>query len=214
MKKIYIIGAGGCAKDVCFLINDINKVTPIYKVMGFIDYNPEITRIKVEGEEYPIIHEDDHLNGEIEPDTCYAVAVGNPIALEKIIKKFGDREFPNLIHPSVIKAVSVKIGRGNVVKAGCIFTTDAAIGSYNILNLHTTVGHDTIMGDGNVANPAVNISGGCNIGDYNLFGTNATILQYLNLGSRNIIGASTLINKPIEDKGMIIGVPGRKVKDL
>ena len=57
----------------------------------------------------------------------------------------------------------IKIGEGNIICAGNIFTTDIEIGSFNVFNLDCTVGHDTVIGSYNIINPSVNISGGVKI---------------------------------------------------
>lgn len=41
MRERDIIGAGGLAREVYFLINEINKHNRQYNFKGFIDYNPE-----------------------------------------------------------------------------------------------------------------------------------------------------------------------------
>lgn len=214
VKDIYIIGVGGFAKEICLLINAINTSSKTYNLKGFIDINPTDSSVKVEHQNYPVLNEADHLQEPVNHTCCYVIGVGNPKLIEQISKQFAGREFPNLVHPNVVKGETVILGHGNIITAGCILTVDIKIGNFNIFNLNTTVGHDTIIAQGNVFNPGVNISGGCKIQSYNLFGTNATVLQYLNIGDHNIIGASALITKPIENKGLIVGMPAKRLKDL
>ena len=42
MKKIVIIGSGGFAKEVAFLIEDINKQKQEWNFLGYIDQSAEI----------------------------------------------------------------------------------------------------------------------------------------------------------------------------
>ena len=37
MKQIYIVGAGGAAKEIYLLIKEINRVNLMYDFKGFID---------------------------------------------------------------------------------------------------------------------------------------------------------------------------------
>ncbi|MFT4644265.1 MAG: serine acetyltransferase, partial [Planctomycetota bacterium] len=42
--------------------------------------------------------------------------------------------------------------------------------------------------------------------------TSATILQFLNINNDVIIGANSLINKSINEKGVYVGVPAKRIK--
>jgi len=57
---------------------------------------------------------------------------------------------------------------------------------------------------------------GCSIGDNTLVGIGSTILNGTNVGKNCIIGAHTLIaeGKDIPDGSLVIGSPGRVVKQL
>lgn len=138
-----------------------------------------------------------------------AIGVGKPWIIKKLTEYFGaEFDSPNLIHPSVIADFkNISWGRGDVVTANCIFTTDIKIGSYNIFNLATTVGHDAEIGNCNVLNPCVPISGFVKIGDTNLIGVKATILENKTVGSNAIVGAASLVLKNVPDNVTVVGVP-------
>ena len=142
-----------------------------------------------------------------------AVGIGNPKVIAKIGERFRQNDnvgFPNLIHPSVIwDQERIAIGRGNVICAGSIFTTDIAIGSFNFLNLNCTYGHDLRIGDFCVLNPGLNLSGGVEIGSRCLIGTGATILQYVKIGDEVTVGAGSVVTKDIPSGTTVIGVPAK-----
>lgn len=216
MKSIYILGSGGFAKEVFWLIHDINKEVHRFDFKGFIDYDPEVVSIRLGGVDYPIFNEDEWLNtvGASLQNLCLAIGIGNPATIRKVSQKMNHFEFPNLIHPS-FKGFrdGLTFGRGNIITAGCIFTIDIQVGSFNIFNLNTTVGHDAVIGNGNVINPGCNISGGVRIGDFNLLGTNSTILQNVTVGDFSVLGASSLANKAIDSNKVAVGVPAKVIKD-
>ena len=62
MEKIAIVGAGGFAREILTLINDINKVTPLYEVVGFVDSDKSNT---IHG--LPVIGDDEEVNATTEP---------------------------------------------------------------------------------------------------------------------------------------------------
>ena len=208
MKNIVIIGSGGFAKEVAFLIDEINRDKPTWNILGFIDNNVRETNGK-----YKIFQNDEYLfNTTNELNVVFGI--GNPALLEKLYLKFSKNKklkFPNLIHPNVSGDWErINLGEGNIICASNTFTTDIVIGNCNIINLDCTIGHDTAIGNFNVLNPSVNVSGGVKIGNKNLLGTSSTILQYLKINNNITIGAGALLTKNAEEEGIYIGSPAKK----
>jgi len=216
MKKIYIIGLGGFATEVYYLINEINKVVPTYQIEGFINKNSEIDKIKIGDREYTVFEEDTFVNTNLnDKEINLALGIGNPQIINKISSIFSRFNFPNLVHPSVNGYFeNIELGKGNIITAGCNFTINIQIGSFNIFNLNSTLGHDATIENCNVINPGTNISGGVKIGSNNLIGTGATILQNLSIGSYSILGAGSVLTKDLLDHKLAIGVPAQVIKDI
>lgn len=214
MKPIYIFGTGGFAKEVYFLIKEINEKSKLYEIAGFIDIEPTISELTIDSQIFSVITEEYFFASSKTQNVCFAIGIGNPKTIKSIQEKYSTYDFPNLIHPNVIGLFStISMGFGNIITAGCIFTVDISIGSFNVFNLNSTIGHDTIIGNCNVINPGVNISGGVYIGDNNLFGTNSAILQYLKIGQNNVIGAGAMVNSCIENNKISVGVPAKIIKE-
>lgn len=210
-KEHYIIGSGGFAKEVYYLTEVVDP-SSVFK--GFIDYEPPKEKITVRGREEQVWDENFFLNS-VPPDDKISLfmGIGDPQLLSKLSKRFSKYNFPNLVHPNFIgDKRSIRFGCGNIITAGCIFTVDISIGSFNIFNLKTSLGHDVTIGDCNVFNPSCNISGEVNIGSRNMFGVNSTVLQQLKIQDDNIVGGSSLANKPVENKNVVVGVPGKRLK--
>lgn len=211
-NQYYIIGCGGFAKEVLFL--STNALDVSWEFKGFIDYKPKKDKINIGNIEHPVIDEDFFLEN-IKPSNQISifVGIGDPKILNLISRKFGEFDFPNLIHKNFIGDLSsINMGKGNIITAGCIFTVDISVGSFNVFNLNTTVGHDTEIGSCNVFNPGVNISGSVKIGSENLFGTNSTVLQLVEIKNGNILGALSLANKNIDYNSVMVGVPAKKME--
>ena len=210
MRNIVIIGSGGFAKEVAFLIDDINKKQEQWNILGFID-----EKVGEYNGKYKIFRDDGWLENTTDKISV-AFGIGNVNLIDKLTNKFQlnkNLDFPNLIHPKAIGDWErIKFGKGNIICAGNIFTTDIKIGSFNIFNLDCTIGHDTIIGDCNIFNPSINISGGVNIDNKGMIGTGSQILQYLNICSNTIIGAGSVVTKNITESGVYVGSPARKIK--
>ena len=212
MDDIVIIGSGGHAKEIAFLIEDINANNKNWNILGYIE--KEKSEIgKVNGK-YEVIDDEsffDKCTGKIN----VAIAIGYPLVVKavqkRLAKKYSDvLLFPNLIHPSVKDIIrDVRLGQGNLICAGNIFTTDIRIGSFNCINRGCNISHDTIIKDYCIINPGVNISGGVTIESACLIGTGATILQYLTIGENATVGAGAVVTNNVEKGKTVIGIPAK-----
>jgi len=210
IKDIVIIGASGLAKEVAFLIEEINKDKKKWNVCGFIDKN----NISKKLNNIPIIGTDEWLLRQKKP-MMVAFGIGDPSLIKKLsiqYKKNNLLGFPNLVHPNVIADwKNVNMGFGNIICAGNVFTTSIQIGAFNYFNLSCTLGHDSVVGNFNVFNPTVNISGGVKMGDEILLGTGSQILQYITICSKTIVGAGAVVTKDLKEMGVYVGAPAKKI---
>lgn len=211
MRNIFVLGAGGLAKEVAQLIGQINDATPRWRFGGYIDFD------KGESADLPwgdLVGDDDWLISRSTPADV-AIGVGSPILRRQISEKFRGIpgiEFPNLIHPSThVDADVVSMGVGNVITKGCVFTCEITLGDFNLFNLNVTVGHDCKIGSYNVINPGCNVSGGVNMGDSILVGTGASILERKKIASEAIIGAGAVVVRDIVGPGTWVGVPAKAI---
>ncbi len=94
----------------------------------------------------------------------------------------------------------IVVGEGSNVQDGCILHTDP--GTPLIIGHNVTVGHMVMLH-------------GCVIGDNSLIGIGAVVLNGARIGRNCLIGANALIteNKEIPDNSMVLGSPGKVVKE-
>lgn len=216
MIDIAILGAGGHAKEVAFLIEEINNElpSPQWNIIGYFVANPSESEQATDtyNGKYAVIGHEDSLIVQAKP-VAVALAVGDPQIARKIYQKFCQYpfiSFPNLIHPrTIMDKERVQMGQGNIICAGNVFTTDIRIGDGNCFNRSSTYGHDIVIGNYSIMNPAVTISGGVDIGDACLIGTGATVLQYLSIGHNVIVGAGAVVTEDVLPDTTVIGVPAK-----
>ena len=95
----------------------------------------------------------------------------------------------------------VTIGERTNVQDGVVMHVDHGV--------PITIGTDNVIGHNAIIH-------GCTLGDNNLIGMGCTIMNNVKIGNCCVIGANTLIkeNMEIPDYSMVVGVPGKIIKQL
>jgi sugar O-acyltransferase (sialic acid O-acetyltransferase NeuD family) len=116
------------------------------------------------------------------------------------------------IHPTaLIMDDNVEIGEGSFIGAYSVLTTNIKIGKHAILNRGNHIGHDCLIGDYFSAMPGAVVSGNVRIYDCVYLGNNSSIREKLSIHSLTTIGMNGAVVKPIEEAGIYVGVPVKKV---
>lgn len=95
----------------------------------------------------------------------------------------------------------ITIGAGTNIQENCVLHTDP--GCPLTIGVNCTIGHKAMLH-------------GCTIGEGSLVGMGATILNSAVIGKGCLIGAGALVTegKVIPDFSMVLGAPGKVVKEL
>lgn len=212
MKKIAIFGAGGFGREVKWLIDDINAVSPVWDFIGYFD--DDFSHVsKIDPKLFLGSKKD--LN-QWQEELHVVFAIGNPIVKRNIIGQIQNSrlQYPVLIHPTVCIGNSVTIGEGCIICAGSILTVDIQLGKHVILNLCCTVGHDAVIGDYSSFMPTVNISGEVITGACIYAGTGANIINQVIIGDEVIIGAGAVVTRELPAKCTAVGVPAKPINKI
>lgn len=117
------------------------------------------------------------------------------------------------IHPTVlIMSDDIEIAEGSFIGAYSILTTNIKIGKHAILNRGNHIGHDCEIGDYFSAMPGAIVSGNVKIHDIVYMGNNSSIREKLSIHSMSTVGMNGAVVKHIEEPGVYVGVPVKKVK--
>ena len=196
MKRA-LIGAGGFAREVKAQIGD-------HTIKCFVD-----DQYWRENDEYIFpLSKFDPTEYEV------VVAIGDPRARFEMVSRLPkETEYFTFKHPSSqIIGNDVIIGKGSIICAGVIITTNVVVGEHAHLNLQTTVGHDCKIGDYFTTAPGAKVSGNCNIHDCVYVGTNASIKEKISIHSLVTIGLNAGVTSHIEEPGVYVGTPAKKIK--
>lgn len=210
-RDIVIIGVGGFAKEILFLLERNNEDYKQWNILGFVD-NTLPPKTEILG--YSVLGNDEWLIAQ-KREICVVCAVGNPKLKAKILAKFLDKEnlsFPNLIDNSVIISKHVKLGKGCIICAGSILTVNITFFDFVTINLDCTIGHDSRIGAYTTVYPGVHISGNVEIGSLSEIGTGSQIIQGIKIYDKVIVGAGSVLIRNIDNSCTVVGNPARIVK--
>jgi len=211
-SRIAVIGAGGNAREIRWLIDDINSIEPSYEFAGYIVSDPGSPG-KYDDRDNIVAALDDLYGGRLEVEAV-AIGIGDPAARYTIGVRIAAEQpaiaMPQLVHPGVVMdRTSCSLGHGTILTAGVILTVNVTIGDYAMINRACNVGHEAVVGAGVLINPLASISGGVVIGDRSLIGTSATVLQYVKVGEDATVSAGAVVTKDVSPGTTVVGIPAR-----
>jgi sugar O-acyltransferase (sialic acid O-acetyltransferase NeuD family) len=192
MKKV-LIGNGGHAREVISQIG--------VNLLRFVDYR------FVDSDSLPL--------SQLDPNEhIVMVAVADSKDRFNIIQRLPkETKYFTWVHPTaLILGNDIEIGEGSFIGANSILTTNIKIGKHAILNRANHIGHDCSIGDYFSAMPGSIVSGNVIIEDGVYLGTNASIKEKLSICSSTTIGLNAAVVKNIEEPGIYVGVPARKIR--
>jgi len=203
---IVIIGASGFGKEVAWVIERMNGVSPTFEIVGFCDDAPDKQEGVFAG--YPLLGA--LANVPNPTGLGFFCAIGNNRNRQRVTAQVINAGLTpvTVIDPTAIIAPDAVIGAGSFVGIGGIVSVGARLGNGVIVNLQSCVGHDATLGDFAQVCPGVHISGGCDIGEGALLGTNAAIIPLKKMGAWSTLGAGTAALRDIPDGDTLVRLKG------
>jgi sugar O-acyltransferase (sialic acid O-acetyltransferase NeuD family) len=201
-KNIIIIGAGGHGKVIADLALKCG-----YNVTGFLDNDSQKKKIL----HYPVLGKisDARLWKE---DSEFIIAIGDNYARQKTAEEYIDLDWAILVHPSAQIGLDVEIGKGTVVFSNVVINSSTKIGVHCIINTSAVIEHDNIVGDFVHISPGSILCGTVFIGLRTHIGVGGIVRNNISICKDCVIGAGAVVTKNIEESGIFVGVPTKKLK--
>ena len=206
-----IIGAKGFAKEVLDTFDTKN----LEEVLFFDDISKDLPQKLFD--KFEILRDINAAEKYFcNVDNKFTLGIGKP----KLRKKLSDRF--TLIGGKLTKVISNKatIGNYNVqiesgcnILAGAILSNDVKLGKACIVYYNSIITHDCIIGDFVEISPGAKILGRVKVGSYTHIGAGAIILPDVTIGENVIIGAGSVVTKDVQNNSVIVGVPGRFLRN-
>ena len=207
MTDLIIVGASGFGRELLNIIKEINKTSPAWNVLGFIDDDPKA--LDGYGVDYRIL-------GSIADwvpsgDEFYALAIANPKIKEKIVPVLKSRgaRFATVIDPTASVPVGSQLGEGVVIFGYTSISVNVKIGNFVFFNAMVGIGHDADIGDYCTFGPKACISGKTVIGKCVNVGALASTYPGITVGDYATIGMNSAAIRRVKPDTTVIGVPAK-----
>ena len=195
LKKIAIVGAGGLGREVLGILKSINKLKETWDIIGFYDdgvKNLTINDLRVLGGV-------SQLNA-IQEKMAVVLAIGNPRVKRSIAESLVNSyiSFPVILHPNVViyDRKYVNLGKGVVIGANSVLTTNIKIYDFVYINTATVISHDVSIGEFSILMPNVSISSEATIGKEVYVGNGVKIDYPTLIEDKTVVPIGTVMTNP------------------
>lgn len=216
MQDIIMVGAGGCMREIVWQMQEQNKHTPTWNVLGYVDaVEPVQGEYTVVGDMViPYLGDDDYLLART-TETNVAVCVGSPQLRKKIADKLVQNRhiyFPNIMLGNVLICGDIRLGKGCIVSMDVRISANVRLGDFVFLNSGSKICHDGTIGDFTTLSPDVTLAGDVSVGVECDLGLGTKVIQGIRIGSGAVTGAGSVIVADVEKNTTVVGVPARKIR--
>jgi len=209
-KQIILIGGGGhCGSCI-----DVIEAQGQFEIAGIIDRKEKLHQ-SVLG--YRVIACDADLPVLAQEYQYFLITLGQIESANKRVEKFQflkqlGGKLPVIISPPAHVSKHARIGEGTIIMHRVFVNALAHVGTNCIINSGAIIEHDAIIGDHCHISTASVVNGTCKIGEKTFFGSNSVMLNNVTIAPNSVIGAGAVIAHSIEESGVYVGNPARKIR--
>ena len=147
------------------------------------------------------------------PSIDWIIGVGD----NAIRRKIAENHLLNYglaIHSNANISKRTEIGKGAVIMAGATINSSVIIGDHAIVNTNSSIDHDCTLHDFVHISPNATLCGRVVLGEGAHIGAGATIIPGIKIGKWAKIGAGAVIIKDVPDNALVVGNPGKIIKQV
>lgn len=212
-RRFIVLGAGGHGRVVADLVRTLGD-----EVVGYADADASRGAARVDGTGATVVLTQAALlacaRGEAAwPFIVEAVAlgIGDNTARAYLLEQLGTKMLPPLIHPHSWISRSARIGRGTVVLAGAVISTDAIVAHGVIVNSRATIEHDCELETAVHVSPGATLCGGVRIGPGSWVCAGAVVIPECSVGAGCVVGAGAVVIRDVPDGITVVGNPAHPI---
>lgn len=207
MSNLVLVAASGLAREVLALLHAQGR-----RVEALLDDDPDLHGQSVDG--VPVAGGlemvKEHAGAEL------LVCAGKGSARRRIVHRLNglgvepDR-FAAVVHPSVEMPRDCTLGRGTIVLAHAVLTTNVHIGEHVVVMPHVTLTHDNVVEDFATLCSGVTLGGGVRVGSGAYLGMGSCVRERVTVGRDSLLGMGAALVGDLPAHQTWAGVPARVI---
>jgi len=210
-KQLVLVGGGGTTSDVLSLIHSINRVSPVYRVLGILDDTLALGTTKYG---VPVLG---RLEAGGPGEFGYVDCLGSPgshVRRETLLRERGfvPEAFESIIHPSACISHDSVIGPGCLIYPNVVILSGVILGSHVTILANSVLNHDVEVGPFSILASGVNVSGRVRIGRSAYIGCGASLREGVQIGDGSLVGLGSAVIRNVPESAVVAGNPARQLR--
>jgi sugar O-acyltransferase (sialic acid O-acetyltransferase NeuD family) len=211
-EDLLVIGAGGSAGGICWMLQDINRHGERWRLRGFLD--DDATRHGSCIWNAPVLGPLADLARFPAAKVVIAMAhYRRPQIRTEIADRLGlsrDR-YATLVHPSADVSPDVVLGAGCLVFRSAFIGDGARLGDHVFISPRALVSHHVVVEDGATLAIGAMLSGGSTLGPGAYAGAGSIVKDGVRIGAGAVLAAGSVVLRDVAAGATVIGNPARAV---
>ncbi|KJG09217.1 transferase [Photobacterium kishitanii] len=208
--NLYILGAGGLAREIYSYLKESNYIYDGYTFSGFLDDNVNALM------EYNYSHKivDELFTSKLNDNDVVIIGVASPNIKEKLFEYYKDESCSiiTFYHTSSKVGLNSTVGIGSVIGPYSVITSDVKVGNCCTINALSTIGHDASLGDYCTLSGHCDVTGFVSLGNKVFMGSSAAIIPSKRISDNVIIGAGSVVISNLKSGITVFGNPAKKIR--
>ena len=176
--------------------------------------NDFVGLFRTHGQSINIIEPDDFFQGNYKDNNQFVVAVTRDLELRKQLIDELDKRLlsrATLVHPTAVIDPHAEVGEGSVISQFASALWRSTIGRDCLIAPYSMIAHQSSLGQGSLMQPGSMVAGSTTIGSMCVLGMRSNVIDKLSVCDWVEAGATALITKNIDQPGLYLGQPARRV---
>jgi sugar O-acyltransferase (sialic acid O-acetyltransferase NeuD family) len=208
-NNLYIVGAGGFAREIYAYLLQASFNYMNAELVGFLDDNENAL------DDFNFHHKiiTKSKTTDLRSNSVLIMAIANPRVKSEIFDFYKSKNisFLTYIHPTAFVGHDVIVGEGSVIGPNATLTTNINIGECVTINAHSSIGHDAKVGRFSTLSGHCDITGGVSVAENVFFGTHASVIPNKIIEQGAIVGAGSVVIRNVKQGASVFGNPAKKI---
>jgi sugar O-acyltransferase (sialic acid O-acetyltransferase NeuD family) len=209
MKNLIIIGARGFGREIYNVATQTKEYNNEWIIKGFLDDKKDALD-KFDGYP-PILSSVEEY--EIKENDVFICALGDTKYKKKYVNLILGKNgrFINIIHPTSIINMNVKIGVGVIICPFTYVSNEVTIGNFTTIQTHSAIGHDAKIGDYCQVNALTFFGGFAEIEEGVTMNPHSGVAPKGKVSENTIVGINSTVLKNTKPNVTVYGNPAKEI---